>query len=479
MKPNQPANQPAIRPAIRPANRRINRQTHYIGIFHFRTGAAHAVRLLLLSVLLLILVQLPTSISTANILGTGTQNFNPVTDGLDYVTVHSTKTLSPGIINLGGFYNYAVNSLPYIDSTAQSHTKLSDTLTSSDFSFGLGILPTVDIGMSIPSVHAQSVENRTGDRGQFGDTGNTELRFNTKWRFSGDDDGGYAVVASANISRTRNDPYAGDGAGPTYNLEFVVDKTFTNKISGAANAGHRFRSPGSTVAGSFIEPMRNQWIASVAASYLFEQYDTKIIAELFGAVPAQQQGTNPARDATSAEFLLGVKHDYSQQLALHAGAGTELIEGVASPDWRAYVGLNYTFGPVWGGETASVAGLSSANRVKGVERYSIGSILFKFDSADMVNDYPKILSGLVGELKRQKFTMLTIEGHTDSVGGIAYNNDLSLRRANAIRDYLVKVEKMPEDKIVTAGLGPSRPIASNGNYQGRQTNRRVEFLIER
>ncbi len=421
---------------------------------------------------------LAASIANANIVGTGTQNFNPTTDGLDYVTVHSSKTLYPGIFNIGGFYNHAVNSLPYVDSTAQSRTQLSDTLTSSDVSFGLGVLPSVDIGMSIPSVLAQSVENRAGVRGQFGDTGNTELRFNAKWRFSGDDEGGYAVVGSTNISRTRNDPYSGEGAGPTFNLELVADKTFTNKISGAVNIGHRFRRPGAAIAGSFIEPMRNQFIASVATSYLFEEYDTKIIGELFGAVPTQQQGTNPAREATSAELLLGIKHDITRQLAFHAGGGTELIQGVASPDWRIYLGLNYTLGPVWGSE-ANIAAYNSGGRVKGVERFSVGSILFKFDSADMVNDYPKILSGLVSELKRQKFSKLTIEGHTDSVGKVAYNNDLSLRRANAIRDYLVKVEKVSEEKIVTAGLGPSRPIASNGNYQGRQANRRVEFLIER
>lgn len=356
-------------------------------------------------VLAFVVSTMTPSKSIANVVGTGTQNFNPLTDGLDYVTVHSSKTLQPGIFNLGGFYNYAVNSLPYVDSSAQSRTQLSDTLTSSDFSVGLGVLPNVDIGMSIPAVLAQSVENRAGVRGQFGDVGNTELRFNSKWRFSGNDDGGYAVVASMNVSRTRNDPYNGDGAGPTYNLEFVADKTFSNKLSASFNAGHRFRNPGTAIAGAFIEPMRNQWIASIAASYLFEQYDTKLIAEVFGALPAQQQGTNPARDATSAEMLLGLKHDLTQQLALHGGGGTEL--------------------------------------------------------------------------KRRKFTKLTIEGHTDSVGRVAYNNDLSLRRANAIRDYLIKVENVPAEKIITAGLGPSRPIASNGNYQGRQANRRVEFLIER
>ena len=85
----------------------------------------------------------------------------------------------------------------------------------------------------------------------------------------------------------------------------------------------------------------------------------------------------------------------------------------------------------------------------------------------------------LAELKRTSFKKLTIEGHTDSMGRVEYNNDLSLRRSNAIRDYLTKSENVATAKIETSGFGPSRPIASNGNYQGRQVNRRVEFIIER
>ncbi|CAN5434802.1 hypothetical protein BH10BDE1_BH10BDE1_05440 [soil metagenome] len=424
----------------------------------------------------------------ANIVGVGTQNFNPVTDGLDYVTVQSSKTLKPGIFNLGGFYNYAVNSLPYVDSGTQSRAQLNDSLSSSDVSIGLGVLSNLSVGLSLPAVLAQSVENRSGVRGDFSSTGSTEVRFNTKLRFAGDDSGGYAAVASVNVQRTRNDPYAGVDAGPTYNLELVADHTFTNRIAAAVNVGYRMRNPGSAVAGALIDPMKNQIIASVAASYLLEAADTKLIGEIFGAIPAQEQGTNPTRDMTSAELLVGIKHDFTQKIAFHVGAGTELIQGVASPDWRVYTGLNYTFGPVWDKDSQpEITRVATAPQPESrtlvterkTEKFSVGNILFKFDSADMVNDYPKILAGLVAELRRTSFTKLTIEGHTDSMGSVEYNNDLSLRRANAIRDYLITSEKVAGSKIEANGFGPSRPIASNGNYQGRQANRRVEFIIER
>ena len=92
--------------------------------------------------------------SDANVVGVDTQNFNPITDGLDYVTVHSSKTLEPGILNFGFFLNYAVNSLPnYENVSNQSRSKIVDTLLSSDLNFGYGLSSFWDIGFSLPQVH--------------------------------------------------------------------------------------------------------------------------------------------------------------------------------------------------------------------------------------------------------------------------------------------------------------------------------------
>jgi hypothetical protein len=54
----------------------------------------------------------------ANVIGTDLQNFNSTTNGLDFVTVQSSKTLDPGVLNLGLFFNYGVNTLPYFEGTA-------------------------------------------------------------------------------------------------------------------------------------------------------------------------------------------------------------------------------------------------------------------------------------------------------------------------------------------------------------------------
>ena len=70
-----------------------------------------------------------------------------------------------------------------------------------------------------------------------------------------------------------------------------------------------------------------------------------------------------------------------------------------------------------------------------------------------------------------------VEGYTDSRGKDEHNLDLSQRRAEAVRRYLVS-RGYPDDKIQAKGLGKERPVADNGNAEGRANNRRVEIVIE-
>ena len=71
---------------------------------------------------------------------------------------------------------------------------------------------------------------------------------------------------------------------------------------------------------------------------------------------------------------------------------------------------------------------------------------------------------------------LDVEGHTDSVGSDEYNQRLSERRGDSVRDYLTH-EGMAADSVTAKGLGKSDPVASNDTASGRQQNRRVEIVI--
>jgi OOP family OmpA-OmpF porin len=71
---------------------------------------------------------------------------------------------------------------------------------------------------------------------------------------------------------------------------------------------------------------------------------------------------------------------------------------------------------------------------------------------------------------------LSIEGHTDADGEEAYIQDLSERRAAAVKRFMLERYGVDEGRLESAGFGESQPVADNGTPEGRQQNRRVELV---
>ena len=434
----------------------------------------------------LILLILSTPLfAFANVVGVDTQNFNPTTSGLDFVTVHSSKTLSPGVMNFGLFLNYAVNTLPnYEDTTTQERFEPRDSLLSMDLNMGFGIMNNWDVGISLPQVLSQTVdEESTALRGQFEQTGINEIRVNSKYRIWDGMSQGLAVVGSMNFFMIENFPFTGDGAGPTYNLEVAYDNTI-NQFTWGANLGYRIRNPGDpiTVGTTTIQPFGNQYLASLAGSYYFTDWDFKLIGEVYGAIPAEEIEFTSDRDQSVAEFLLGAKWDMMYDIAAHFGFGTEIIHGTASPDWRVYAGLNWTLGPLFSSgeepppsdyildeihEDAAVAPAEpnftyidepdafAAPAPKTDEKFLAKNILFEFNGTGVREDFKPYLKKMADYLlKGNGFTQLVVIGHTDSVGSDSYNLNLSIKRARSVSE-VIKEYLPPEHrgKISSEGEG--------------------------
>jgi len=100
---------------------------------------------------------------------------------------------------------------------------------------------------------------------------------------------------------------------------------------------------------------------------------------------------------------------------------------------------------------------------------------FDFDKATLKPDGKRLVDEAVRLMKEKPDLRVSVEGHTDSIGGEAYNQRLSERRAKAVRDYMVS-EGIDASRITTRGFGKSKPIASNSTKEGRAENRRVEIL---
>jgi outer membrane protein OmpA-like peptidoglycan-associated protein len=108
---------------------------------------------------------------------------------------------------------------------------------------------------------------------------------------------------------------------------------------------------------------------------------------------------------------------------------------------------------------------------------NLPDILFDSGKATLRMQAREVLSKVAGILLVARGYRLDVEGHTDDVGGDEYNQKLSERRAQSVRDYLVSAS-VPPDIVTTRGFGKTQPIAPNTTAAGRQKNRRVEIVIQ-
>ena len=101
---------------------------------------------------------------------------------------------------------------------------------------------------------------------------------------------------------------------------------------------------------------------------------------------------------------------------------------------------------------------------------------FDFDKAVLKPEGKAKLDDLVGKLKAVNVEVIIAIGHTDSIGSNAYNKKLSLRRADAVKAYMVS-KGIEANRIYTEGKGETQPIADNKTKEGRAKNRRVEIEV--
>ncbi|HAJ92735.1 MAG TPA: flagellar motor protein MotB, partial [Gammaproteobacteria bacterium] len=100
---------------------------------------------------------------------------------------------------------------------------------------------------------------------------------------------------------------------------------------------------------------------------------------------------------------------------------------------------------------------------------------FHYDTANLTQESMSILDGVARSLLSYPEIKLEVAGHTDSSGDDAYNLDLSQRRSEAVRVYLIS-KGVNDDMFSAHGYGEERPVGSNATAAGRAENRRVELI---
>lgn len=146
-------------------------------------------------------------------------------------------------------------------------------------------------------------------------------------------------------------------------------------------------------------------------------------------------------------------------------------------------------GAVLGGATGGVIGKRMDNQAKELARVAEtkrteqglitklkSDILFETGKSDLKPTAKSNLTEMAAIMKKYPENILTINGYTDSTGSEKVNNELSKRRAEAVKAQLVTAG-MPSGTISTVGMGPSAPVGDNSTAAGRQQNRRVEVVV--
>jgi outer membrane protein OmpA-like peptidoglycan-associated protein len=105
-------------------------------------------------------------------------------------------------------------------------------------------------------------------------------------------------------------------------------------------------------------------------------------------------------------------------------------------------------------------------------KFGLGSAVIMADQ-----DTEAVLAGVLAIMSHPDIEKVRVVGHTDNRGGVAYNKDLSARRAAAVVKWLV-ARGVDSKRLVSVGHGVKQPLDDNATEAGRRKNRRVEFHIE-
>lgn len=108
---------------------------------------------------------------------------------------------------------------------------------------------------------------------------------------------------------------------------------------------------------------------------------------------------------------------------------------------------------------------------------NLPDILFEFDRANLTPEAVRTVGEISEVLRGIEGRRMAIEGHTDSIGTVVYNKQLSTRRAESVARELSK-NGVPRSGMQVEGFGEGSPISTNNSEEGRARNRRVEVIIE-
>ncbi len=210
-----------------------------------------------------------------------------------------------------------------------------------------------------------------------------------------------------------------------------------------------------------------------------KRYIAMMLTLLLATAPAFAQTTDEHAKAKKGAAIGGVAGAIAGAVignnrGRHNGARGAVVGGVAGAAAGAIVGAMMDKQER---ELRQIQGVNVKRTSPGELNVTVeNEVLFDFDSAALRSTSRESLRQMADVFQKYPDTTISVQGHTDSIGSAAYNQRLSLRRANSVSSYLEDLG-VRSSRIETIGYGKSRPRATNSTAEGRQLNRRVELHV--
>ena len=406
-------------------------------------------------------------------------NFDPaISNKTDYFTIYSSQTVGKRGWNTGLYVDYARRPLELGQPAGNRIFGVVDNSIVGNFYATYGILDWFSFGMNIPiAFWWDFLPNAPAPFGvgppaiggpgfpsqrltQLGD-----MRFELKFRLRNNEDKliGLALLPFVTAPTGPSTVFVGNGA-VTGGFKFIIDFNIHDRVKLALNLGYLVRDNVTILNAE----MDDQLLLGLGLSikiierlmFLVEGSTEPVVFDLF-----------QSEVQTPAEVRAGFRIKVTDHWDVNVGGGVGLTIGVGTPDFRAFLGFNYNWAP----EPCAPCERAPVVEARQIQIDSV--IHFEFDKAVIRPQSYPILDDVASVIKSNPgIKRVMIEGNTDSVGSDQYNMRLSERRANSVRDYLVKKGVNPSI-LDTVGYGESRPVATNDTAEGRAKNRRVEFKV--
>jgi len=385
---------------------------------------------------------------------TGISGFDAMTlklpsDGSGTFSISGSRSLKQGQPHFGLNANYAYHLIKL--SINNRNQWIVNYLLGGNIDAAVGLFDFLSLGVDIPYAFLENLKNintlTSYKEVSFGD-----IRLDVKGQILEDKSWhpGIAIIPSVFFPTGNTRRFTGN-MGYRYQGLLVLDKTI-GPVYISINGGYRFLKKKTII----TRIINDQILYGLGLAVHLPVWNKSlaIIAEANGASVVR----NFSKNTTSIEAIGGLRKTFKNGLRIDVAGGGGIVKSLGTPAYRIMAGLAYT--------------RPMEEKVEPKALHINETVYFKSDGQGVATKYMDTLRGVGENLSADKSAGVLVTGYTDSRGRKAYNEKLSLERANTVEKHLFYFGA-DENQVEATGMGPTNFIAPNNTREDRAQNRRV------